>query len=224
MTEFTSSLKRQITDDWAGMFPTLGVFKPMWLLRRVGPIVEGICLNRDSSNARYQPIFHVHNLAKIDSSLSLTLADELRTVRNNTPEKIKVAFHKDHYADAARRLNGQALLPVSGDLRVEEIIKAYSDYMERPLSKYPILLYEDVIMILVWCGRSSEAREALVRFERELAAWPESISALQRVGGGRAWLAKCEGWIEQPDGIRVTVEEQTVFHGLEKLPRAQLIS
>lgn len=223
MTKLTDSIKREITKDWATQFPDLGVYKPLWLLRRVGPLLEGICLNRDSSNERYQPIFHLHSLARAESSLSLTLADELRTARNDTPQKIKVAFHEDHYVEAAQKMNQQASLSLSGDLSLKDVLQAYESYMTRPLGKYPVFLFEDIITILLWCGQTVEAARKLTQFESEMKNWPSSIASLQRVGGVNAWSEKCQSWITNPNTVRETVEEQIVFHGVEHLPNAKLL-
>lgn len=222
MTKLTDPIKREITKDWATQFPGLGIYKPLWLLRRVGPLLEGICLNRDSSNERYQPIFHVHCLARAESSLSLTLADELRTARNDTPQKIKVAFHKDHYAEAVKKMNQQASLSLLGDLSLNSVLQAYTSYMTQPLAKYPVLLFEDIITALLWCGQAVEADSKLTQFETEMKTWPSSIASLQRAGGVDAWSKKCRSWIANPDTVRKIVEDQIVFHGVDHLPNAEL--
>lgn len=223
MTKLTEATKREITKDWAACFPSLGVYKPLWLMRRVGPLLEGICLNRDSSNERYQPIFHVHNLAREDSALSFTLAEELRTVRNGTPEKVRVAFHKDHYVDVAKRICAQALLPLEGDLELRSVVAAYRNYTQRPLAKYPVNLYEDLITILLWCGREGEAKEVLANCLGEMEMWPPSVASLQRVGGVEKWEQKCSAWIQNRRTVRATVEQQIQAHGVADLPTAAIL-
>lgn len=222
MMKLKASIKREITEDWATQFPDLGIYKPLWLLRRVGPLLEGICLNRDSSNERYQPIFHLHSLARDESSLSLTLADELRTARNDTPQKIKVAFHADHYVEAAKKMKQQASLALSGPVFLTDVLHAYESYMTRPLGKYPVPLFEDIITMLVWCGLTTEAARKLAQFESEMKSWPSSIASLQRVGGVNAWSEKCQSWITNPTTVRNTVEAQIAFHGVEHLPTVEL--
>lgn len=57
--KLTQYLQDKITEDWARLLPGLGIYKPMRLLRRVGPMLTGICLDRDSGNEAYRPTFHV---------------------------------------------------------------------------------------------------------------------------------------------------------------------
>jgi hypothetical protein len=62
MIKLTPPLKRQITHAWNERFPQMGVFEPMWLMRRIGPVVQGICLNRSSTGTDYIPITHIYDL------------------------------------------------------------------------------------------------------------------------------------------------------------------
>jgi hypothetical protein len=44
MSKLTSAMKQKFTKDWHELFPQFGVYKPMWLARRVGPPVDaGFC-------------------------------------------------------------------------------------------------------------------------------------------------------------------------------------
>src|SRR5687767_11517160 len=116
--KLSTSIKRQITEDWVKCFPALGIYKPMWLLRRTGPLLQGICLNRDSANDAYRPTFHVHNLAKNLPFVSLTLSAPLRTVKTGTPETIRAAFHKERFVDASDRLRRQTQVPLAGPVHL----------------------------------------------------------------------------------------------------------
>jgi len=49
----TKSAEKQITEDWQREILSLGVYEPRWLLRRVGPLLVGICLDRDSGGTSY---------------------------------------------------------------------------------------------------------------------------------------------------------------------------
>jgi hypothetical protein len=62
MMKLTPALKKTITNDWRALAAQFATYKPMWLARRIGPLVQGICLDRDSSNAAYLPTLHVHCL------------------------------------------------------------------------------------------------------------------------------------------------------------------
>ena len=113
----------------------------MWLLRRVGPLVSGICLERDSGNDAYRPTCHVHNLAKESATVSLSLADPLRTVKTGVPQTIKAAFHQQWFPDAAARLQRQAQIPLGGPIHLEDLIRTYRAHMGQPLWQYAWYLF-----------------------------------------------------------------------------------
>lgn len=79
MKTMTRSIGAQITADWQHEFPALGIVERRHLLRRVGPILEGIALETGSDRTVYQPIFHVHCLAREHPSITLTLSHPLLT-------------------------------------------------------------------------------------------------------------------------------------------------
>ena len=54
MMKVTPALKKRISQDWQGCFPGLKIWKPIRLLRRVGPLLIGITLALGSSQYGYQ--------------------------------------------------------------------------------------------------------------------------------------------------------------------------
>lgn len=50
------------TSDWAKAFPGFDVWQKLCLLRRVGPTLQGICLERTTSGDEYFATAHVHAL------------------------------------------------------------------------------------------------------------------------------------------------------------------
>jgi len=215
------AVKKEITKDWSGCFPELGVYKPLWLLRRFGPLACGICLNRDSGNDAYCPTFHVHNLAKPSSVVTLTLADPLRTVKTGVPETIRAMFHQQRFADAAKRLNSQATIPLSGSVHLKDCLNAYRDYMHRPLGRYPLTLFEDIVTLFVWCNQTANAEEALGDYEKAVNEWPKNA---QPEIGVDAWVRQCRFWIENPDEVHSRVTSQAEFLQLQALPHSGLLS
>ena len=74
-----TAVARDLTRDWATLFPGFGVWRPLRLLRRLGPWVQGITLERTSAGDEYRPTAHVHALTRDFPTISLTLASPLRT-------------------------------------------------------------------------------------------------------------------------------------------------
>ena len=118
----TRAVEKQITEDWQREIPSLGIYVPRHLLKRIGPLLVGICLERDSSGNKYKPTFHVHCLGKEAPAVFLTLLTQLRSERSGGPDFIQVRFHKEKYKEAAARMIRQSLLPLDGDLTLEQVI------------------------------------------------------------------------------------------------------
>jgi len=221
--KLTAAVKNQITHDWLSHFPELGIFKPMWLMRRTGPLVVGICLNRDSGNDGYTPIFHVHNLGKPFPTVSLTLYDPLLTTRSKVPQVIKAAFHGEHVVEATSRMKENSLLPLSGPIALDNVLSAYRRFMDRPMGQYPLLLFEDILILFLWCGRGAEALRHFADFSQQVAQWPAKLNVLQNSGGFDAWKDKCRSWIDHPSQVRRTVDEQISFHEIGDVPAGDLL-
>ncbi len=154
----TGPRERKITEDWQREIPSLGVYRPRWLLRRVGPLLVGICLDRDSSGDIYKPIFHVHCLGHPFPVVSLTLATQLRSKRSGGPSYVEVKWHEEKYLDAAARMVQQSLLPLEGDLRLDSVIDAYRRHMATPIGRRQLpMLYRDTVFLAVW-RKSGTAR------------------------------------------------------------------
>jgi hypothetical protein len=219
--KLTPTVKRKITRDWLGKFPQYGVYKPMWLLRRAGPILLGIILERNRGNDWYYPIFHLHNLASAFPCVSLTLAHNLKTIKTGSREFIEAEFHESKYAEAADRLCHQAPLSCADEIHLSDVLDLYAKGFENPFLAVPTLLYKDIVTILAWAGARKEAREYLDRALIESSQWRPQ--AIENEGGLDLWRARLEEAINNPDQVRMVVAEEIIKHRLEKIPSAGLI-
>lgn len=116
--KLTPALKRSITRDWQSLALQFAIYKPMLLARRVGPLVQGIALDRDESNETYLPILFVQCLCRPFPGLSFTFPQDLLSPRSLAPQRLKVQFHEQNFREACERLLTSSLLPVSGDIHV----------------------------------------------------------------------------------------------------------
>ncbi|MFP4055134.1 MAG: hypothetical protein ACLFV7_14845 [Phycisphaerae bacterium] len=239
----TKSAEKRITEDWHGEIPSMGIYQPRWLLRRVGPILEGICLDRDSGGDAYKPIFHVHLLAREFPCVSLTLGTQLRSERSGGPDFVQVRWHAEKYEDAAKRMIRQSLLPLEGDLSLGELIQAYRDHLVTPMGRLqPVLLYFDIIILLAWARDSASARDVLAECMK-IKSGPRNV-AINRIEGGKVvqkrthmlqdpefghvggrenFEATCQRVIENPAEIQQTVDSQISALGVDHLPVSKLI-
>lgn len=221
--KLTSALKRQITGDWHGLFPQLGIYQSLWLARRIGPLVQGVCLERNSGNSAYFPTTHLHNLCRPFPAVSLSLAQRLLNERSGIQERIAVQFHKEHYREGAQRLANASLLPLNGDLTLVQVLDAHHRYREfnRPDSKYPVLLFEDGIFLCAWAGRNGQGIALLNEYLKEMGDWPVNVMA--RYGGVDKWQTKMRETIANPEALQVKAEAQAHELKVNDLPTAQLL-
>ena len=214
----TRPIQKRITDDWHAEIPSLGIYKPRWLLRRVGPLLEGICLDRDSGGTCYMPVFHVHFVGKEFPCVTLTLGTQLRSERSGGPDFVQVRWHEENYKEAAARMVRQSLLPLDGDLRLEQVNDAYRHYMASPPGRLQsVLLYRDMILMSAWGGDQAGALKLLAD-----CLQLEDTAGFRHVGERTAFETECRKLIEAPDLIRQTVESQIVALKVQKLPVSQL--
>ena len=221
MKSLTAAAKKRITQDWAELFPGMGIYEQMHLLRRVGPLLIGIILERDSGNISYRPTFHVHSLTSDFAEVSLTMSQALLTVRTRAPETIDVVRHEAKYHEAADRLCKQAALPLSGDLSLSEVTSAYEAYLRRPTTHYQPHLYEDMALISASIGEAKRAAMVVEEAACTMGSWPEEF--LEAIGGFEEWIAALRNRTSKPDEVRAAVERHIGELGVRAVPEAALL-
>ncbi len=215
----TKSVERRITSDWHQEFPSLGMHTLRHLLRRVGPLVVGICLERDSSGVQYKPLFHVHSLTKPFPVVSLTMSEPLRSKRTGGQQAIHLRDHADCYKDAAARLSQHARLPLAGNLSLTQVVEAYIEYMSTPLGKAcRVGLARDIVGLYLWKGEVRKA-ESFLRGFVETVTLKDFNSQSQYDEFERS----CGELLDSPHQVANTVESQIEALRLAKLPVSDLI-
>ena len=217
--KLTKSVELQITDDWQREFPGLSVYRPRHLLRRLGPILVGLCLDRDSGGDVYKPCFHVHFLGKEFPAVSLTLCTQLLTHAGGL-DFVEVRFHQEKYQDAVSRFREQSPLALEGPLELSRLVEVYREYVLTPLGRRQgAVLYADVIMLLAWAGRSLEAEDAL----SEVLNMQLAESAFRVFRGKEGFEKEMLQYIGDRVRIDNTVREQISFHGLGEVLTDSLV-
>jgi len=118
---FTPEFSRKVTADWHGYFPELSVYKDRWLLKRFGPIVFGLLLEKKSDPTEYYPLFHSHSLLKEHPDISLMTFTALRNKRGIAGDRMTVRSHDEWLVESGPRMRSQ--LP----FRIDRYLKFY-DY------------------------------------------------------------------------------------------------
>lgn len=128
---------RRVTADWAAALPGFDVWKPLHLLRRIGPVVQGVCLDRTTSGNEYMPTAHVHALARDFPVISLMLGQRLEGA-SGQPERVLFANHDGEYRAAVGALRVQSVLSLSEEPpSLEQVVRAYHSAASASYDKPP---------------------------------------------------------------------------------------
>ncbi len=208
--KFTFADKEKITNDWNMIFPSLGVYKPMHLLNRLGPLLIGILLEVKPGNGSYTPIFHVHNLCKHFPVVTLGL--EMAINR----QYINQEKHESKYQETALQINKEALIPFEEDIPLDMVLKGYETYIDKRLDPFLPQTYEDMILVSAWCGNKVQVQTGLKFAQSHMKNWPEEI--LARIGGLDVWLMSVEEKAQNREKLIMTYEEEIINLRADKLP------
>lgn len=220
MSKITSSQKTQITKDWLSEFPGMGKYKPMWLMRRVGPIVQGIILDRFFFESDYRPTFHIHNLSREDSSISLTAMQRLYYKGMAGEMGVKVEKHDQLWREAARLRREQAPVPLDGDLVLEDILALYDHMNGGAHMEYE---YVDRIMISLWCARLDLASQYLEEAIEGISNWDQIMWFKYPDLVLEEWVRDKKRYFEDPSLVRAQVAASVEQFKLQKLPYSELL-
>ncbi len=211
----TSADKKRITSDWNQLFPSLGVFKPMHLMNRLGPLLVGVLLEVKSGNESYIPTFHVHNLARPFPVVSLGL----KTTLNR--QYVHLEWHERKYKDMALIMRETALIPLEADLKLETVANGYKTFIERRTDPFLPQTFEDLILVSAWCGSSVEVQKGLELAKSHMKSWPEPV--LTGIGGLEAWLKQVEQKAKDKEKLLNVCEQQSVELKVDRLPTRAIL-
>jgi hypothetical protein len=217
--ELSASAKKLITSDWAKSFPSLGVYKPMWLLKRHGPLLMGILLERTRSNDVYLPCFHVHNLLVPSSTIALSLVYPVPNPRQpRLPREIKVLRHKDDYLAAVDFLTEAVPDLAKPTLSWHRLVQLHGDFIRQrrdyAVAKFCAGLFRDVILLAHWCGHENYARHCQMEALRLMKSWKPPVDIA-------SWQAVLNVQFDR-NSLQRTLDAEITKHKLEKVPVCEL--
>ena len=210
LKKFTASDKKRITNEWHQLFPSLGIYKTMHLMNRVGPLIVGLLLEIKSGGNDYIPTFHVHNLTRPFPVISLSLA----TTLNN--EYVHLEWHESRYRELGERMRNTALIPFDGNLELNDVISGYLQYLDKPTIPYQPQLYEDMALICGWCGNSKEMKRILDLARNDISGWPNQVQT--RIGNIEEWVEKLGEKSSNREFLKSICEKQINELKVNKIP------
>jgi len=212
----SKGVQNLVTKQWLEFFPEMKSIIRMDLMRRVGPLLICIELERHCNILQHQywPCFFVHNLAR--EFLSLTTMLKLYLPTWTDCKYINIENHLGVYQKAARLIKEEAPIPLDGPISLDQVFKGYSNFQP----SYYIDWLEDSLLIAAWAGEKKKAYQYLDWAEKIFKTWPETA---QERHGGKNWRANLVAKIENPDELREITHTEVIKHKLEKVPYQDFI-
>lgn len=214
--------KRHITEDWKRSLPNLGIYKPMWLLKRNGPLLMGVILDRTRSNDAYIPIFHVHNLLWPSPFLVLSLA--LRVPNELQPRlerRIRVDQHDLEFASIVGILKGLVPEVAGSDVSISNVLRMHGEFLlqkrDFALARHCVGVFTDVILLSFWAGYADYARQSLNDATEIMKSWNAPAINVP------SWRSAVEAQLDR-SRLEETLAEEIRKLKLEHLPAYELLS
>ncbi|MEH0423268.1 hypothetical protein [Streptomyces sp. B21-083] len=218
MTKPAAASARRVTKDWAAVFPGFTVWRPLHLLRRIGPVVQGVCLDRSTSGDGYLPTVHVHALTREFPVISLTLGQRLER-SSGQPETVLFARHEEEFQRAVDTLKAQSRLSLDMPPSLERIVKEYhssSSARQEAGFSPAVVEMEDSILIAAAANRRDLVEDGLSLAADLAGKWPKARLPLTWVSAV-AWLDGIRSKAGDLETLAETVSGQVAAHKLDKL-------
>jgi hypothetical protein len=218
LSKVDTAMIRRVTKDWAGAFGGFDVWRPLRLIRRIGPVLQGITLDRSTSGDAYYPTAHVHALTREFPVIAFGLEQRL-VGPSGMPEKISFSRHSADFPDASKRLAGQSRLSLGSPPSVEEVVdQFYTLAIEKQEKGYEpgVNEMEDGLAVAAVLGDKARVDRGFELARELLDKWPKSRLPFNFPGTGE-WLDGLAVKVGAPEIISNTVDEQIVAHKLTKV-------
>jgi hypothetical protein len=222
MKKLTKSIRKSITLDWLSYFPFLGEYKPMQIIRVVGPLAVGLCLNEDSTQSKYLPTFFIHFLFKPFPVISLAVNEVLRTDFRGVPEKISVDNHAEAIKNSAIRMEKLIPFDFSAEIKVEDMANYLWGYSRTaPVVNIPPVL-EGLLLLSHWSNNKILIEDYTNKIKQRVSEMPDSVKdAIYSSSLGLALDGSHEINFQE---LRATVLAQMEYHKLSSLPYCKLLA
>ncbi|WP_329456284.1 hypothetical protein [Streptomyces sp. NBC_01497] len=218
MSKVDAATVKRATKDWSALYPGFDVWRPLRLLRRIGPVLQGVTLDRSTSGDAYFPTVHIHALTREFPVVSLTLGQRLVT-SSGVQEAVTFSRHGEDYSDAARRLTEQSRLSLDLPPTIEDVVgelRTFAGSQQAQGGPPAVNEVEDSVLIPAASGSVDIAVEG-IQFARELLGkWPKSRLPIKWTSGDE-WLEGLSAKAENVDLLHAVVDGQIAFHKLAKM-------
>ncbi|MFD3381256.1 MULTISPECIES: hypothetical protein [unclassified Streptomyces] len=208
----------KITSDWAEVFPDFSVWRSLHLLRRIGPVVQGVILDKSTAGDQYYPTVHIHSLAQDFPVISLTLAQRL-VKGAGVQESIDVGRHSEGFRSAAARLESQSELPLRSVPELTKIVgllRKFAVAAQKGRLPEAVPELEGSVLVPAASENPEDVEESLKIVEQVSARW-SGYESPSKWADTRDWLDWLRASAADGPGLVSVVEGQIAKHGLGEI-------
>jgi hypothetical protein len=221
MKKLSGATSKKVTADWAEMFPELAVFEPLVLLRRVGPLLQGVGFERSRASDAYVPSTGVQFLGFPFGDALSGLDSRLRTA-NGTNRWLELKWHESEYRDAAEQLRKQSPVPFEG-FTLPAVLKAHrarAESRQLPGAADGVQELEVLVLLPGLLGRDDLVEDGLKLARKLSADWPPQW--YERWGKPADWLDDLARRAADQAGLQKIVDSEVKKIGLDDVPFSEL--
>ncbi|GAA0378043.1 hypothetical protein GCM10009541_20660 [Micromonospora gifhornensis] len=223
MSKVDAVSTKRVTSDWGRAFPGFSQWRPLRLVRRVGPVVQGITLDVSTAGDSYFPTAHVHALTREFPVVTMTMSHRLQG-SSGVQESIRFAQHDEVCQDAFRRISVQSPLSLGDPPSIEEIVGEYHRFARAQAEDGlppAVIEVEDSILIPAVVGRLDLTERGFSLAEELSAIWPTSRLPLSWAGRD-GWLQGLRRVAGDAKTLQLIVDGQIGKHKLAKVKSCPL--
>ena len=218
MSKVDAVTVKRVTKDWANEYAGFDVWRPLRLIRRIGPVLQGITLDRSTSGDAYFPTAHIHALTRAFPVISLELGQRLAT-SSGVQEAVQFSRHTEDFPDASRRLAEQARLSLDARPTIEDVVlelRAFAISQQAQGNPPAVNEVEDSVLIPAANGSVGVAEESLQLAQDLLGDWLKTRLPLNWTSGDK-WFEELVAKAGNAADLCETVDSQIAFHKLAKV-------
>ncbi len=222
MKKLSGATAKKVTADWAEMFPELAVWEPLVLLRRVGPLLQGVSFDRSRASDAYIPTSSVQLLAVPFGVAVSGLNSRLRK-ENGNGWWLEVSDHESVYREAAERLREQSPVPFDDGFTLSAVLGAHRERaqsLQLPESANGVQELEVLVLLPGIFGRDDLVEEGLKLARKLSAGWPPQWH--ERWGKPADWLDDLARRAADQAGLQKVVDSEVKTIGLDGIPFSEL--
>jgi hypothetical protein len=214
-TTITPKELRIIVADWKEELSGLAVWKKSWLIRRVGPVAIGVCIDVLGGRWDYRPTAFGTKLYIPTSHISFGTPQYWAP--KGVQETIKPKFHDRHYRTAAAFLRDHAYVRLLGPVSLDHLVSGYERYLrDNQHREYAEIPWQ--IRLLAQCRAPEAADRLLSRVKR--AFKPEDF---HWAGGRDALVETLTQEIADPTILDGALAQKVADLGFDTVPNEDLI-